>query len=55
MRALLCCPLTCFHRIASAKAGPTTQAFVEKIFQQMGIMVFGLAAYENKDGHMRTF
>lgn len=43
------------HRYATKKSGATVESFVNKIGQQMGVRLFGIAAYENEEGSMRSF
>lgn len=37
------------HRYATKKSGATVDNFVQKMQKQMGVRLFGLAAYENED------
>jgi hypothetical protein len=37
------------------KAGPTIESFLDKIQQQMGVAIVGIAAYRDNEGKLCTF
>jgi len=47
--------LTLHHRVATKKIGPAIDGFLKKTQQQMGVAIFGFAAYRNTEGKLCTF
>lgn len=43
------------HRSATKKAGPVVESFLKKMHEQMGVAIFGFAAYRNEEGKLCTF
>jgi hypothetical protein len=43
------------YRVAMKKSGPTIDAFLRKMQQQMGVAIVGFAAYRDGEGKLCTF